>query len=74
MKKQDSAAKVQKIEAFQTTDDQIFEAQGLAEEHQSTLDRRTRIEEFAAQHFWSGIEIWEIIDALVDHGAEIGIE
>ena len=71
---EEAKAQVKKIEAFKTTDGQVFEDSGKAEKHQVAVDRRTKIEEFVEKHFWSGdYSKSDIADLLLEYGKEIGI-
>ena len=71
---EEAKAQVRKIEAFKTTDGQIFEDGGEAEKHQVVVDRQMKIEEFVERHFWSGdYSKSDITDLLLEHGKEIGV-
>lgn len=63
--------KIEKIDAFKTTDSKVFEDKNLAEKHQDELDYKDKLTKILDNVWYRGIDMEDVIEVLVKHREEL---
>ena len=58
---------------WETTDSQLYKTENEAREHQDELDKKERVEAFMLKHGFDGMDRYDMVLLLLEHGHEIGI-